>query len=182
MIAINQCLHHPSTSVTIELILNIFPPQVNCWQLWAEFSFHWGCTVPRSKLSIVKIHQNCTKLLLLWPVKGQSGQICALKRYSSIRERNREKKLLNFFVSGFFFFQTSIMIDWVSIVRHSRRRFSNYVGTRAPIRIKKRRRTPQPSSQASSPHGDRHQYSCCCAHVSFSTNMLRFSILFMVSQ
>lgn len=69
-----------------------------------------------------------------------------------------------------------IMIDWVSIVRHSRRRFSNYVGTRAPIRMKKRRRTPisvPPSvppapalSSASSPQDDRHQYTCCCTHVS----------------
>lgn len=64
-----------------------------------------------------------------------------------------------------------IMIDWVSIVRHSRRRFSNYVGTRAPIRMKKRRRTP-PSAAATgtgpnvSPHDDRYQYSCCCTHVS----------------
>lgn len=66
------------------------------------------------------------------------------------------------------------MIDWVSIVRHSRRRFSNYVGTRAPIRMKKRRRTPNPipiaaptvTSAAHSPQDDRHQYTCCCTHVS----------------
>ncbi|XP_017487574.1 PREDICTED: uncharacterized protein LOC108375925, partial [Rhagoletis zephyria] len=32
------------------------------------------------------------------------------------------------------------MIDWVSIVRHSRRRFSNYVGARSPVRIRRRRR------------------------------------------
>lgn len=54
------------------------------------------------------------------------------------------------------------MIDWVSIVRHSRRRFSNYVGARAPIRMKKRRQTP-------TAHTDDHnrQYSCCCtSHVS----------------
>ncbi|XP_059616770.1 disks large 1 tumor suppressor protein isoform X11 [Phlebotomus argentipes] len=51
------------------------------------------------------------------------------------------------------------MIDWVSIVRHSRRRFSNYVGARAPLRIKKRRRTP-----TASPTNDRAQYSCCCTH------------------
>lgn len=59
------------------------------------------------------------------------------------------------------------MIDWVSIVRHSRRRFSNYVGTRAPIRMKKRRRTP-PSvpATANSPQEDRLQYTCCCTHVS----------------
>lgn len=38
------------------------------------------------------------------------------------------------------------MIDWVSIVRHSRRRFSTYVGTR-PMRQKRRHRTP-PSHQA----------------------------------
>lgn len=56
------------------------------------------------------------------------------------------------------------MIDWVSIVRHSRRRFSNYVGGRAPIRMKKRRRPPPPST--SSPTDDRNQYSCCCTNVS----------------
>lgn len=64
------------------------------------------------------------------------------------------------------------MIDWVSIVRHSRRRFSNYVGARAPIRIKKRRRTPNStpippsSSNAHSLQEDRLQYNCCCTHVS----------------
>lgn len=61
------------------------------------------------------------------------------------------------------------MIDWVSIVRHSRRRFSNYVGARAPIRIKKRRRTPNSSSivpSTNSHHDDRPQYNCCCTHVS----------------
>lgn len=78
------------------------------------------------------------------------------------------------------------MIDWVSIVRHSRRRFSNYVGTRAPIRMKKRRRTPNPVpvsappapalSTAHSPQDDRHQYTCCCTHVSYSlfpTSLIR---------
>lgn len=66
------------------------------------------------------------------------------------------------------------MIDWVSIVRHSRRRFSNYVGTRPAIRMKKRRRTPNPAqiappsanTAAHSPQDDRHQYTCCCTHVS----------------
>lgn len=68
------------------------------------------------------------------------------------------------------------MIDWVSIVRHSRRRFSNYVGTRAPIRMKKRRRAPNsvpvsappPPTISSSTHSpqDDHQYTCCCTHVS----------------
>ncbi|XP_026848231.1 disks large 1 tumor suppressor protein isoform X3 [Drosophila persimilis] len=32
------------------------------------------------------------------------------------------------------------MIDWVSIVRHSRRRFSNYMGSRSPVRMRRRRR------------------------------------------
>lgn len=69
----------------------------------------------------------------------------------------------------------------MSIVRHSRRRFSNYVGTRAPIRMKKRRRTPPsaPSSSAgaTSPQDDRHQYTCCCTHVSSlnSVALLGFS-------
>lgn len=74
------------------------------------------------------------------------------------------------------------MIDWVSIVRHSRRRFSNYVGTRAPIRMKKRRRTP-PSAAAGSPHEDRFQYSCCCTHVSLEgdwENVGRLFILYSV--
>lgn len=72
---------------------------------------------------------------------------------------------------------SAIMIDWVSIVRHSRRRFSNYVGTRAPIRMKKRRRAPpiqaasattaQVPPVISSPHDDRHHYTCCCSHVSY---------------
>lgn len=68
------------------------------------------------------------------------------------------------------------MIDWVSIVRHSRRRFSNYVGTRAPIRMKKRRRTP-PSvpATANSPQEDRLQYTCCCTHVSWSFALFYFS-------
>lgn len=64
------------------------------------------------------------------------------------------------------------MIDWVSIVRHSRRRFSNYVGARAPIRMKKRRQTPNPShvtcmqANLHSPQDDRLHYNCCCTHVS----------------
>lgn len=79
-----------------------------------------------------------------------------------------------------------IMIDWVSIVRHSRRRFSNYVGTRAPIRMKKRRRTP-PSGQSSStaatsPQDDRHQYTCCCTHVSFSSSSLFLIIIIIISR
>lgn len=60
------------------------------------------------------------------------------------------------------------MIDWVSIVRHSRRRFSSYVGNR-PIRMKKRRRTPPPAPHiASSPTDDGHHlhYACCCSNVS----------------
>lgn len=70
-----------------------------------------------------------------------------------------------------------IMIDWVSIVRHSRRRFSNYMVARAPVRIKKRRHAPHSapvaahtpaSSTAHSPQDDRRQYTCCCTHVSFS--------------
>ncbi|XP_039498886.1 disks large 1 tumor suppressor protein isoform X26 [Drosophila santomea] len=42
------------------------------------------------------------------------------------------------------------MIDWVSIVRHSRRRFSNYVGSRSPVRMRRRRRqltAPPPQQQ-----------------------------------
>lgn len=66
------------------------------------------------------------------------------------------------------------MIDWVSIVRHSRRRFSNYVGARAPIRIKKRRQSPNPTHVAHctkttplySPQDDRLYCNCCCTHVS----------------
>lgn len=68
-----------------------------------------------------------------------------------------------------------IMIDWVSIVRHSRRRFSNYVGARAPLRIKKRRRTP-----TASPTNDRAQYSCCCTHVrkpNITINPRKYQIL-----
>lgn len=59
-----------------------------------------------------------------------------------------------------------IMIDWVSIVRHSRRRFSNYVGTR-PMRMKKRRRTPPSHISSGSPTTGSH-YSCCCSNVSCS--------------
>lgn len=68
------------------------------------------------------------------------------------------------------------MIDWVSIVRHSRRRFSNYVGGRAPIRMKRRRRTPVNTSHPfggggatvikTSPQHERSHYSCCCTQVS----------------
>lgn len=72
------------------------------------------------------------------------------------------------------------MIDWVSIVRHSRRRFSNYVGTRAPIRMKKRRRTPTSVSPISS-HEDHFQYSCCCTHVSF-IHCLSISFILYIDQ
>ncbi|XP_049312189.1 disks large 1 tumor suppressor protein isoform X21 [Bactrocera dorsalis] len=52
------------------------------------------------------------------------------------------------------------MIDWVSIVRHSRRRFSNYVGARSPVRIRRRRRqlvapplAAAPAAPAPTKHG-----------------------------
>lgn len=72
------------------------------------------------------------------------------------------------------------MIDWVSIVRHSRRRFSTYVGGRAPIRMKRRRRTPVNTSHnlasvgagATSPQHERSHYTCCCTQVS----LLQFGI------
>ena len=59
------------------------------------------------------------------------------------------------------------MIDWVSIVRHSHRRFSNYVGNR-PVRMKKRRRTP-PTYLATTPTDEGHHihYTCCCTNVSY---------------
>lgn len=57
------------------------------------------------------------------------------------------------------------MIDWVSIVRHSRRRFSSYVGNR-PIRMKKRRRTPPPHISSPTDDGNHLHYSCCCSNVS----------------
>ncbi|XP_037723856.1 disks large 1 tumor suppressor protein isoform X25 [Drosophila subpulchrella] len=57
------------------------------------------------------------------------------------------------------------MIDWVSIVRHSRRRFSNYVGSRSPVRMRRRRRqltAPPPQQQQQQQqqqqhHQDQHQ-------------------------
>ncbi|XP_016948217.1 disks large 1 tumor suppressor protein isoform X26 [Drosophila biarmipes] len=54
------------------------------------------------------------------------------------------------------------MIDWVSIVRHSRRRFSNYVGSRSPVRMRRRRRQltappPQQQQQQQQHHQDQHQ-------------------------
>lgn len=69
------------------------------------------------------------------------------------------------------------MIDWVSIVRHSRRRFSNYVGSGRPIRMKKKRplsATPKPPSAHNqyprqSPNSPvaTSSYACCCSsHVS----------------
>lgn len=68
------------------------------------------------------------------------------------------------------------MIDWVSIVRHSRRRFSNYMGGRAPMRMKKRRRTPITYATSSSPNNNRSQYSCCCSsHVSVFVFVVLFS-------
>nr|XP_016939090.1 disks large 1 tumor suppressor protein isoform X26 [Drosophila suzukii] len=55
------------------------------------------------------------------------------------------------------------MIDWVSIVRHSRRRFSNYVGSRSPVRMRRRRRQltappqQQQQQQQQQHHQDQHQ-------------------------
>ncbi|EDW07383.2 uncharacterized protein Dmoj_GI15716, isoform E [Drosophila mojavensis] len=53
------------------------------------------------------------------------------------------------------------MIDWVSIVRHSRRRFSNYVGARSPVRMRRRRRQltapPPPSQQQQQQHQQQQQ-------------------------
>ncbi|XP_022209277.2 disks large 1 tumor suppressor protein isoform X27 [Drosophila obscura] len=82
------------------------------------------------------------------------------------------------------------MIDWVSIVRHSRRRFSNYMGARSPVRMRRRRRqqlTAPPQQQQQpmlQPQQQQHQsralekkeekkesgggggsrYACCCAN------------------
>lgn len=88
------------------------------------------------------------------------------------------------------------MIDWVSIVRHSRRRFSTYVGGRAPIRMKRRRRTPVNTSHnnatgstgtgATSPQHERSHYSCCCTQVSYKDDMcfclLTFLTRYIISQ
>ncbi|KQS29816.1 disks large 1 tumor suppressor protein isoform X10 [Drosophila erecta] len=52
------------------------------------------------------------------------------------------------------------MIDWVSIVRHSRRRFSNYVGSRSPVRMRRRRRqltAPPPQQQQQQQHHHHQQ-------------------------
>nr|NP_001096955.1 discs large 1, isoform K [Drosophila melanogaster]ABW09394.1 discs large 1, isoform K [Drosophila melanogaster] len=51
------------------------------------------------------------------------------------------------------------MIDWVSIVRHSRRRFSNYVGSRSPVRMRRRRRqlTAPPPQQQQQQHYHQQQ-------------------------
>ncbi|XP_017045536.1 disks large 1 tumor suppressor protein isoform X15 [Drosophila ficusphila] len=51
------------------------------------------------------------------------------------------------------------MIDWVSIVRHSRRRFSNYVGSRSPVRMRRRRRqlTAPPQQQQQQQQQQIHQ-------------------------
>lgn len=60
------------------------------------------------------------------------------------------------------------MIDWVSIVRHSRRRFSNYVGSGRPVRTKKKRplsNTPPKQYYQSSPNSPPQgtNYTCCCS-------------------
>jgi hypothetical protein len=62
------------------------------------------------------------------------------------------------------------MIDWVSIVRTSHRRFSNYVG-RAPNR-RLHRRKPQKNPQANfdSPSPQKHSFSCCNCDVRFPKN------------
>ncbi|KRF98853.1 uncharacterized protein Dwil_GK16229, isoform B [Drosophila willistoni] len=52
------------------------------------------------------------------------------------------------------------MIDWVSIVRHSRRRFSNYVGSRSPVRMRRRRRqltAPPPATPAATSQQQQQQ-------------------------
>ncbi|XP_068141332.1 disks large 1 tumor suppressor protein isoform X25 [Drosophila tropicalis] len=52
------------------------------------------------------------------------------------------------------------MIDWVSIVRHSRRRFSNYVGSRSPVRMRRRRRqltAPPPATAAATSQQQQQQ-------------------------
>lgn len=79
------------------------------------------------------------------------------------------------------------MIDWVSIVRHSRRRFSNYVGARAaPIRIKRRRSPdtptiPSSSSTAHSLQDDRIQCNCCCTHVSNILHLMSAEMQFRLA-
>ncbi|XP_034135528.1 disks large 1 tumor suppressor protein isoform X21 [Drosophila guanche] len=51
------------------------------------------------------------------------------------------------------------MIDWVSIVRHSRRRFSNYMGSRSPVRMRRRRRQQlmAPQQQQQQQHQQQQQ-------------------------
>lgn len=86
------------------------------------------------------------------------------------------------------------MIDWVSIVRHSRRRFSNYVGSRSPVRMRRRRRqltAPPPQQQQQQQHKSRAQekrekelydgdidggsgsYVCCCSNVKCQKTVLQ---------
>lgn len=51
------------------------------------------------------------------------------------------------------------MIDWVSIVRHSRRRFSNYVYS-VPLKVRKKRKPRRESDNPSSPHASNCSFCC----------------------
>ncbi|XP_049800164.1 uncharacterized protein LOC126235487 [Schistocerca nitens] len=52
------------------------------------------------------------------------------------------------------------MIDWVSIVRHSRRRFSNYMYA-VPSKVRKRRRMRRSGPQEGSPGASAFSCGCC---------------------
>ncbi|KAK5649511.1 hypothetical protein RI129_000540 [Pyrocoelia pectoralis] len=54
------------------------------------------------------------------------------------------------------------MIDWVSIVRHSRRRFSNYMYG-VPNKVRRRRRHKRPPADVVASPTDQSKSSCCWA-------------------
>ena len=76
------------------------------------------------------------------------------------------------------------MIDWVSIVRHSRRRFSDYIFT-VPTKIRKRRRVKRHTNSTLSSPNDRDTISrskndrsiCECYWTHVSSNASKRNVL-----
>lgn len=70
------------------------------------------------------------------------------------------------------------MIDWVSIVRHSRRRFSNYMYG-VPHKVRRKRRQKQnEDDNAASPHAS--NCSCCWVEENVQVFQIKNFFLFPV--
>ena len=110
---------------------------------------------------------------------------CAPHTYEISNNNERRYKTENIYIYSEYHARPNCfrtMIDWVSIVRHSRRRFSDYMFT-VPAKVRKRRRVKRHTNSTLSLPNDRDTNNtisrsknnrsvceCCWNHVSSNAN------------